>query len=204
MNEVVARVRDQALIQKRREQIVSAARKVFHEKGYHRATVRDIGECAKVTQGTLYNYMRRKEDILFLICDELVTQIQEFLQQAKARHKDPRDRLRAALRGLIEIMSRHQDDVLLMYHESHSLPPEALHSILGRVHDYIEDFSSILRQGAKAGILPVSNPRLTANILTFIPTIVALRRWDLKHCGDRDVVFDEIVAFMMRALGGKE
>jgi AcrR family transcriptional regulator len=200
-NRVVARVKDRSLVERRRAEIVAAARKVFHDKGFHRATVRDIGRAARMTQGTLYNYVRTKEDILFLICDELVAAYQAALVGVVAAHQAPRARLEAAIRALIGIMDARQDDVLLMYHESHSLPPKALHSVLGRVHEFIEDFAAIVKEAGAAGGRPVANARLTANILTFLPTIVALRRWDLRRCATPAEVTEALVRFMMGGLG---
>ncbi len=201
MKKVVARIKDRSLVARRRAQIVEAARAVFREKGFHPATVRDIGRAARMTQGSLYNYIRTKEDILFLICDELVDTYQRLVKDVIARHDDPQARLRGAIRGLIEIMEAHQDDVLLMYHESHSLPRKALHSVLSRVHEFIEDVAGIVKDAAAVAKLPAPNPRLTANILTFLPTIVALRRWDLQRCASRSEVIEELVRFTMRGLG---
>ena len=203
MNRVVARIKDRSLVQRRRAQIVQAARAVFRDKGFHRATVRDIGRAARMTQGTLYNYVRSKEDILFLICDELVATYQASIRDVLASlgDGDPRTRLRGAIRALIRVMDERQDDVLLMYHESHSLHRKALHSVLNRVHEFVEDFASLVKETAAAAGLPAPNARLTANILTFMPTMVALRRWDLKSCASADEVTDELVRFMMRGLG---
>lgn len=201
MKKVVARIKDRSLVARRRAQIVEAARAVFREKGFHPATVRDIGRAARMTQGSLYNYIRTKEDILFLICDELVDTYQRLVKDVIARHDDPQARLRGAIRGLIEIMEAHQDDVLLMYHESHSLPRKALHSVLSRVHEFIEDVAGIVKDATAVAKLPAPNPRLTANILTFLPTIVALRRWDLQRCASRSEVIEELVRFTMRGLG---
>src|SRR5258708_29892223 len=71
---VHANTKDPDLIRDRREQLVRAALKVFHQKGFHETTVRDIGRAARLTQGTIYNYVRSKEDILFLVCDHIVTE----------------------------------------------------------------------------------------------------------------------------------
>lgn len=201
MNRVLARIKDRSLVERRRVQIVQAARAVFRDKGFHRATVRDIGRAARMTQGSLYNYVRTKEDILFLICDELVATYQAAIKDVMARHADPRARLEAAIRDLIQIMDERQDDVLLMYHESHSLPRKALYSVLGRVHGFIEDFTAIVKDAAAAAGLLVPNPRLTANILTFLPTMVALRRWDLRRCSAPGEASEEIARFMMRGFG---
>jgi AcrR family transcriptional regulator len=48
----------------RKAQILDAAAKVFAEKGFHRATTKEIAEAADVSEGTLYNYFDSKEDLL--------------------------------------------------------------------------------------------------------------------------------------------
>ena len=74
--EVKTSTKDADLIRDRREQLIRAAIKVFGEKGFHQTTVRDIGRAARLTQGTIYNYVRRKEDILLMVCERIVTEYQ--------------------------------------------------------------------------------------------------------------------------------
>ena len=64
---VESNIKDNGLIKQRRENIIRAASKVFIEKGYHPATIRDICKASGLGPGTLYNYVRKKEDILYLI-----------------------------------------------------------------------------------------------------------------------------------------
>lgn len=59
------------LIQARRNQILRAAAAVFGEKGFHRATVRDVAKAAGVADGTIYNYFENKTSLLFAILDHL-------------------------------------------------------------------------------------------------------------------------------------
>ena len=200
---VVARIKDKSLVERRRAQIVLAARGVFRDKGFHKATVRDIGRAASVTQGTLYNYVRTKEDILFLICDELVATYRSLVRSVEEQYTDPEQRLRAAIEGLIRIIHEHQDDVLLMYHESHSLPRRALKHVLGQVGEFIKEFAGLVKHASSALGIPSSNAQLVANILTFLPAIVALRRWDLRRCTSQQEVESELLKFMMQGLGLK-
>lgn len=48
----------------RQEQIMEAAAFVFSQKGYERATTREIAEAADISEGTLYNYFDSKIDLL--------------------------------------------------------------------------------------------------------------------------------------------
>ena len=54
----------QQLIEARRNQILEAAAQVFAEKGFHRATTREIASTAGISEGTIYNYFDNKESLL--------------------------------------------------------------------------------------------------------------------------------------------
>ena len=47
-----------------REIILGAAAHVFNEKGFERATTREIAQLAAVSEGTIYNYFGSKRDLL--------------------------------------------------------------------------------------------------------------------------------------------
>jgi TetR/AcrR family fatty acid metabolism transcriptional regulator len=49
----------------KRKRILRAAEIVFAEKGYESATIQDIASAAGVGDGTVYDYFRNKEDLLF-------------------------------------------------------------------------------------------------------------------------------------------
>lgn len=61
----------QALINARNTQILDAATKVFSEKGFHRATIKDIAQVAGIADGTIYNYFKNKQGLLLGILDRL-------------------------------------------------------------------------------------------------------------------------------------
>jgi AcrR family transcriptional regulator len=63
-------VRD-LVVRARREQIVGAATRVFAEKGFRRATTREVARAAGVSEGTIYNYFEDKDALLLAILDRL-------------------------------------------------------------------------------------------------------------------------------------
>ena len=79
--------KDPELIRDRREQLIRAALEVFQEKGFHATTVRDIGRAAGLTQVTIYNYVRSKEDIPFLVCDRVIAEYISSMEAAAARDR---------------------------------------------------------------------------------------------------------------------
>ena len=63
-------VRD-LVVRARREQIIEAATRVFAEKGFRRATTREVAREAGVSEGTIYNYFEDKDALLMAILDRL-------------------------------------------------------------------------------------------------------------------------------------
>lgn len=57
-------VKSQDLIGRRHAQICDAALKLFSRKGFHRSSVREIAKECGLGIGTLYSYIKTKEDIL--------------------------------------------------------------------------------------------------------------------------------------------
>lgn len=61
-----------ALEEARRTQILDAAAHVFARKGFEGATVTEIAQVAGLSEGSLYNYFRSKEELLIHIPQQLV------------------------------------------------------------------------------------------------------------------------------------
>ncbi|HET6273977.1 MAG TPA: TetR/AcrR family transcriptional regulator [Bacteroidota bacterium] len=53
--------------EQRREEIITAAQKVFFEKGLPAATMDEIAEAAELSKGTLYLYYKSKEDLYLAV-----------------------------------------------------------------------------------------------------------------------------------------
>lgn len=60
------------LSEARRTQILEAATRVFARKGFDRATITDIARAARLSEGSIYNYFRSKEELLVHIPHHLV------------------------------------------------------------------------------------------------------------------------------------
>ena len=95
------------LIEARRAQILNAAATVFAEKGFHRATTREIARVADVSEGTIYNYFDSKEDLLVGIITRLAEQQRPDEVLAQALHGDTRDFFVVMYRLRQEFIQQH-------------------------------------------------------------------------------------------------
>jgi AcrR family transcriptional regulator len=193
--------KNQDLVRERREVLINAAIRVFVEKGFHNATVRDIGRAAGMTQGTIYNYVSSKDDILYMVCDRIVSEYNAQTRRALELAHDPVGRVRSAVRAISEVMYRHRREILLIYQDSHLLEPRSLRVILARVEEFIGMFERIISDAARELKIEVRHPHLSANILTFLPVMIALRGWSLRDDPPREEMIEEISAFVVRGLG---
>ena len=115
--------KNHGLVRERREILINAAIRVFVEKGFHNATVREIGRAANMTQGTIYNYVSSKDDILYLVCDRIVAEYNDQTRTALELAHDPAGRVRSAVHAISKVMYRHRREILLIYQDSHLLEP---------------------------------------------------------------------------------
>jgi AcrR family transcriptional regulator len=194
---VVSMIKDSRKIQDRRELLVAAAMKIFLRQGFHTATVREIGAAAGLTQGTIYNYVRSKSDILYLVCDQSITAYQDAVRGALAGILGPA-RLEAAIRAIVEAVYAHQDQILVMHHVTLALDRRSLKAILARIQAFNEFVGDILSQCGDER-MPI-NQCLAVNVITFLPSITALRRWDLRHVSFQELS-DGLTTFIVRGLG---
>jgi AcrR family transcriptional regulator len=188
-------------VRERRESLINAAIAVFIEKGFHNATVRDIGRAAKMTQGTIYNYVGSKDDILYMVCDRIVAEYNEQARRALDTSHDPVGRVRSAVRAISQVMYRHRREILLIYQDSHLLDKRSRRVILARVEEFIGMFERIITDAARDLRVPLPHPHLSANMLTFLPVMIALRGWSLKNDVPPEEVIEQITAFIVRGLG---
>jgi len=188
-------------VRERRERLINAAIEVFMERGFHNATVRDIGRVANMTQGTIYNYVSSKDDILYMVCDRIVAEYNDQARKALEVSHDPVERVRGAVRAISQVMYRHRREILLIYQDSHLLEPRSRKVILARVEEFIGMFEQIITDAAGELEVPLPHPHLSANMLTFLPVMIALRGWSLKNDATPEAVVGEISDFVVRGLG---
>jgi hypothetical protein len=105
------------------------------------------------------------------------------------------------LRAITEVMSTYREEVQLLNNETHSLDKADRVVILASISRFISRFEALLEEYEQVfGAIRVSDRRLAANCLSFIPSMVALRYWDLV-LHDSDRAQEEIICFILRGLG---
>ena len=180
-HEVKTSVKDENLIEKRREQMIRAAVTLFKEKGFHRATTREIAKEAGFSIGTLYEYIRTKEDVLYLVCDSIYNEVHNRLSQITLENGTAED-LKTAIRHYYGVIDDMSDEFVVMYQESKSLPKGAMEYVLAKELEMVEIFHKIIIGCIQARELELTDAQahLYAHTLVVQGQMWAFRRWALR------------------------
>jgi AcrR family transcriptional regulator len=194
-------VKDKLLVETRRNQIIQAANIIFAQKGFHQTTIKDICDSSGLGPGTIYNYIHKKEDILYLVYDKLATMLtQAGRDPMGGNDHEPLDQLKTLLKDTIDIVWENQELVRLMYHETAALDKESLYTVLGEESRYVDYVESILKRAREKGVIQNSNTGMAANIIVYLLAFIALRRWNFKNRFNEQQIKSGLIDFIMRAL----
>ena len=101
--------------------ILRHAARVFSEKGYEGASIRDISRASGVSLSGLYYYFESKQKILYLIQFFTFTNILRRLEKRLAGVTDPLERLRILVRNHLDYFLRHPVEMKVLSHEDEAL-----------------------------------------------------------------------------------
>jgi AcrR family transcriptional regulator len=197
--EIETIVKDQDLIGKRHTQICDAALKLFSHKGFHQTTVREIADACGLGIGTLYSYIKTKDDILLLVYRRILRTFETRMLRATQGIQDPRIQLRAALEETVKIYDECQDAVLLLYQESHALGRQELQGLFEVDRAYVGIFREILERGNDAGIFAVQQPHLLAVCILFLCAVWDMKRWNLEKY-TLDAMVECLSSFVLKGI----
>jgi AcrR family transcriptional regulator len=154
----------------RREEIISAAARVFRRKGFRAAKLQDIAKEIGKDRASLYYYTSGKDELFQDVVAEAVRKNVEMVEQLYKEKISSIEKLRALVVQLMESYEAHYPYLFVyvqepMAHLDDSTEWNRMMIALQRRFD--EGIRGIIRQGLKDGSLnvPQENVRLIANAI---------------------------------------
>jgi AcrR family transcriptional regulator len=99
----------QLVTQFRTSGILQAARRVFGEKGYERATIDDIARAAGVAKGTVYLYYRSKRDVYWESLQQGILELRDDTVRRMNAARTLEETVRAFVTSKLEYFEEHKD-----------------------------------------------------------------------------------------------
>lgn len=162
---------------RREQEVLEAAAKVFHARGYADASVQDIADELGILKGSLYHYIDSKEDLLFRLLDDTHAEVEEILQEVAALPDlAPLERLEEYTRRQVQYTSRNLTRMAIYYHDADQLTAER-HSELLRKRRVHERFvTGLIAEAQERGEASRElDPRVAANLL--FGSMIWVYRW---------------------------
>lgn len=196
-----SRVRNPARVRERRAALVQAAVDVFARKGYHASRVAEVAQAAGLSQGSVYNYVSGKEDLLYMVTEDHLRGYERIVRAALAGAKTPDEKLQALLRATIEAIFAYRKHYLVMVRELHLVDKERRRGFMALAAQQRQICEDILTDITGPDHFQPAQRRLTANILLFMPSLIVARGWDLRNVVTEAEITETLMSFLMQGLG---
>ena len=160
--------------ERRRQQIIVAAKRVFSERGFSKTTMEDIAREAELSPGTLYLYFKNKDELYASLSLRILQYMNIRLEDVKKeKDSNPEQKIASIKEALYDV---YQFDPMILINMFHLQSSETLKNLSSPLLDNISGLSRNSLQ-ILADIFENSSDRNT--VLTRQPSAAADIVWSL-------------------------
>jgi len=125
--------------ERRRQQIMVAAKRVFSDKGFNKATMEDIAQEAELSPGTLYLYFKNKEELYASLSLRILQYLLIRVEHVNDdKETDPEEKLKALMDAMYDV---YEFDPLIIINMFHLQSSETLKNLSPQLMGEIKDLS---------------------------------------------------------------
>ncbi|HSI33154.1 MAG: TetR/AcrR family transcriptional regulator [Phycisphaerae bacterium] len=183
--------------EKKRQQIVRAAARLFATRPFHKVKLDDVAAAAAVGKGTLYVYFQSKDDLYYsLIYEGFAQLVDRLAAQFSDAEPAPREGLRTLCREVVGFGFANPHFFELIRAAGGTMRHPRWE---GKRRDLVELIERTIRRGVAAGDFDDPHPEITA---VCIPGLIrSIMLYAPKTDRDEDVVAGQIVRWVERGVG---
>ncbi|HPC48287.1 MAG TPA: TetR/AcrR family transcriptional regulator [Deltaproteobacteria bacterium] len=162
-----------------RRMIMAAARRVFSEKGFHKAQIADIVREAGVSTGSVYAHFKDKRNLYEQIIRENLESLRVTLKELSQTNTpaDARERVsrwRPAFTAFFDYVEEHPDQILLVLRGGIGMADENEDLTWEFMDAFSADIAEDFRKWEDLGFIAGANATLMGHIITGMCLHVAL------------------------------
>jgi AcrR family transcriptional regulator len=155
--------------ERRRQQIIVAAKRVFSQKGFNKATMEDIAKEAELSPGTLYLYFKNKEELYASLSLRILQYLHIRVEHVNKEDKPPEEKIEALMEAMYDVYDFDPMIIINMFHLQSSdtlknLSPQLLAEIKDLSSKSIGAIATIFEGGIENGIFVEKHPTALADI----------------------------------------
>ncbi|HEV2780132.1 MAG TPA: TetR/AcrR family transcriptional regulator [Actinophytocola sp.] len=134
----------------RREELLSAATRLFRERGYHAVSMEDIGAAAGIAGPSIYRHFASKADILVAAGYRMGDRLHVDADRALREAADPADALDRLVRSYVDTVLRTGNLMAVFASESISMAERDAKELLRIQRSYVAEWVKLLIETAPA------------------------------------------------------
>jgi TetR/AcrR family transcriptional regulator, cholesterol catabolism regulator len=162
--------------ERRREEIVDMAAKVFAERGFHATTIDDLVKATGLQRGGLYHYIDSKLDLLIAIHERFIEPLLAEASEIQRQGLPADVELRELAHALMHAIATYRDQVTVFLHEWRIIESEPAWSNVRTARKEFEQIiTDTLERGRQDGIFDFADLRLS--VLAFLGMINYSYQW---------------------------
>ncbi|MGC2768660.1 MAG: TetR/AcrR family transcriptional regulator, partial [Candidatus Acidiferrum sp.] len=147
----------------RLEEVLQSAANIFFAKGYHATSIEDVARDVGMLKGSLYYYIKSKDDLLFRLLLAGIEDSDAFIARQIDPESDPVEQLERAIRAQIDYIIQNRVQFGLFLHEFDSLSGKRQHKLISVMSRYNSRFVELVRRAQEQGKLINGEPWIIVN-----------------------------------------
>jgi len=188
-------------IHPRKKLLLAEAAKLFREKSFEAATLRELAKRAGIKGGSVYYHFSSKQEILYNIMDYTLTELTFQLKESIKTETDFAKKFRKAIETHIIYHINNLDMTYVTDSEIRSLTQDYYDLISKKRKRYENVFSEMLEDAIEKGLLNIKNSKLATFAILQMCTGVSYWYKNGGPLGVNDIV-EVYFEFVYRGLQG--
>jgi AcrR family transcriptional regulator len=144
------------------EAIRKAGLRLIFRYGYEAMTLRQLAAEIGLVQGSLYNHIATKQELLFKLISDHMQDLLAASDAALAGIEDPSARLAAFVEFHVNYHIDRKQEVFISYSELRSLEPANFEAIVVMRRAYEQKLIAILKSGMEMGVFSIADASTAA------------------------------------------
>ncbi|MDD5409788.1 MAG: TetR/AcrR family transcriptional regulator, partial [Candidatus Omnitrophica bacterium] len=154
----------------RRTDILSAATRVFAEKGYHNATMSDIASQAEYAVGTIYLYFKDKQALYLALTDEKIEELIRRVKESIAKAHGALAKIKAFIEEEFAYFEENEDFFRIYFSEggldSWAIKDKPSRLTVEKIMKFLDYISGIIKKAQDENVIKKDlDSRRTAHLL---------------------------------------
>ncbi|MCP3975762.1 MAG: TetR/AcrR family transcriptional regulator [bacterium] len=184
----------------RRQEIIEAAASIFMSKGYEATSIQDVADAVDILKGSLYYYIKSKDDLLYEVIQEVHLRGLENLDSQRGKSDGALKRLHTFVYRHIMFNASHLAKMTVFFHDFRSLSEPRREIIIEERDRYDTFVRELIAEGKDEGVIRDDvDPRLAA--FSILGSVNWLYQW-YREDGPRPIeeIADELATLAVNSV----